>query len=109
MKDCTKCEHKRGMGSRKKGVRIPDGYCKCIRPGGHCDPDIVPGPLGGESIVRHELTEQLVICRHKDTCKKADQCAHGKLHLTDKHCPDADICYDHDPPIRAWCELAQKK
>ena len=46
MKDCNKCEFKKGMMNPKKGVKIPGGYGKCIRPGGHCDPDIVAGGIG---------------------------------------------------------------
>jgi len=46
MKDGHNCQYKRRMGSRLKGVRIPDGEGKCIRPEGHCDPDIVPGKIG---------------------------------------------------------------
>lgn len=46
MKDCHNCQYKRRIGSRLKGVRIPDGEGKCIRPEGHCDPDIVPGKIG---------------------------------------------------------------
>lgn len=39
LKKCSECEHHRAMNNPKHGVRIPGGYGKCIRPGGHCNPD----------------------------------------------------------------------
>lgn len=53
-KDCTKCKFKKAMISKFKGVKIPGGMGKCIRPGGHCDPDIVGGKIGGEGPIRRK-------------------------------------------------------
>ena len=46
MKDCNTCEYLKGMMNPKKGVKIPGGFGKCTRPGGHCDPDLVRGKIG---------------------------------------------------------------
>lgn len=54
-----------------------------------------------------ELRTNELICRLAATCPKAGQCGHGRPHILDSHCIDADICYDHDPPERAWCELTE--
>ena len=51
IKDCSKCEFRRMMGSRCKGVKIPEGTGKCIKNGGHCDPDIVMGGIGDRKSV----------------------------------------------------------
>lgn len=84
LKDCTLCEMKRALRSRRKGVRIPDGTGKCIRPGGHCDPDIVPGQIGegarvrrrGSSdapeIPRDEIIEKLML-KHPDLLESRSQ------------------------------------
>lgn len=38
-RDCNTCEFHKALSNRKyKGVRIPGGYGKCCRPGGHCSP-----------------------------------------------------------------------
>ena len=47
MKDCNNCEFWKSMSNRKKGVRIPGGFGKCIKPGGHCMPQIPRGGIGG--------------------------------------------------------------
>jgi len=39
--NCNICEFHKAMSNKKKGVKIPNSYGKCIRPGGHCDPDTV--------------------------------------------------------------------
>ena len=57
MKSCADCEYHRQMNSRKKGVKIPDGTGKCIRPGGHCDPDEVVGGIGQPRVIRHPKEE----------------------------------------------------
>jgi hypothetical protein len=46
VKDCNKCGYWKRRRSKFKGVHIPDSFGKCIRPGGHCDPDIVNGGIG---------------------------------------------------------------
>lgn len=46
IKDCTQCEYYKGMSNPAKGVKIPGGYGKCIRPGGHCSPDKVNKGFG---------------------------------------------------------------
>ncbi len=53
MKDCTKCEYHKTMGSRTKGVKIPHGTGKCTRPEGHCDPNIASGRIGQGPVIRH--------------------------------------------------------
>jgi hypothetical protein len=54
IKDCRACAYHKMMGSPKPGVRIPNGQGKCIRPEGHCDPDIVTGYLNEDGPrVRH--------------------------------------------------------
>jgi|GEM_PF-4711179 hypothetical protein len=36
--NCRQCHFRRGVGNRAyKGVRIPDGPGKCVRPSGLCD------------------------------------------------------------------------
>ena len=47
MRDCGKCEHHRRLGSKLKGVRIPGGFGKCIRPGGLCEDHIPAKGIGG--------------------------------------------------------------
>jgi len=37
---CEGCEHKKALNNPKKGVKIPGGYGKCIRPGGLCEPKL---------------------------------------------------------------------
>jgi len=39
--DCSQCQYHRAMSNKKKGVKIPGGYGKCIRPEGHCSPEKV--------------------------------------------------------------------
>ena len=45
VKDCNMCRFHKAMISPKKGVKIPGRYGKCIRPEGHCDPDVVPDEI----------------------------------------------------------------
>lgn len=52
MKDCNKCGYLKARINPYKGVKIPGGFGKCIRPGGHCDPDIVRGGIGEGPRVR---------------------------------------------------------
>jgi hypothetical protein len=47
MSDCLRCEHWRSRASRIKGVTIPGGTGKCIRPEGHCNPEKPRGYIGG--------------------------------------------------------------
>lgn len=36
--NCWQCHFKKGVASRSyKGVKIPDGHGKCVRPGGLCE------------------------------------------------------------------------
>jgi len=36
--NCWQCHYKKGVANKSyKGVRIPDGPGKCVRPGGLCD------------------------------------------------------------------------
>ncbi|MFP5213130.1 MAG: ParB/RepB/Spo0J family partition protein, partial [Acidobacteriota bacterium] len=35
---CYQCSSHKGMGNKKKGVKIPGGFGKCIHPDGHCSP-----------------------------------------------------------------------
>ncbi len=53
IKSCDSCPYHKMMGSPKPGVRIPDGQGKCIRPEGHCDPDIVTGYISEGNRIRH--------------------------------------------------------
>ena len=50
--------------------------------------------------------QRKALCRLVLTCKRANGCRHGKPHppIPD-HCTRADMCYDHNPPERAWCEI----
>jgi len=50
-----------------------------------------------------------VICRWASECVQATQCAHGVPHEANSHCEDPCVCYDIQPPRRAWCVLHQKK
>lgn len=68
LKICEGCEYKRAMGNKKKGVRIPDGYGKCIQPGGHCDPDVVSGGIGNPDVARSD-TGRLWLSQRKTRCK----------------------------------------
>lgn len=36
--DCNTCGLHKSMSSKWKGVRVPNGYGKCLCPGGHCNP-----------------------------------------------------------------------
>lgn len=47
--DCTKCPWHKGMANKKKGVRIPEGYGKCTRPEGHCNPARVNTGIGSST------------------------------------------------------------
>lgn len=55
------------------------------------------------------MGELLAQCRLKSTCGRADGCNHGKPHVPDFHCADGEICYDHIPAERAWCEILPPK
>ena len=58
VKDCSKCKFRKKMSSSIRGIRIPDGTGKCVRPEGHCDPDIVS--LGiGQGVFRRRTPESL--------------------------------------------------
>jgi hypothetical protein len=47
--ECNDCRWWRRKGSKKKGVRIPGGFGKCIRPQGQCGPKTLRrGSPGGE-------------------------------------------------------------
>ena len=36
--NCNNCPFYRGKMNKHKGVKIPGGFGKCIRPQGHCNP-----------------------------------------------------------------------
>lgn len=46
---------------------------------------------------------QTVICQWSSICIIAPECDHGSPHIVNSHCKDADVCYDIQPPRRAWC------
>lgn len=46
--DCNDCPHWKRKGSKFRGVMIPGGYGKCIRPQGHCSPDKPRLGIGGK-------------------------------------------------------------
>lgn len=46
IKDCNNCHWWRSRANKHKGVLVPGRYGKCIRPGGHCDPDVVRKGIG---------------------------------------------------------------
>lgn len=52
MKNCTNCEYWKKLKSSLKGVRIPGSFGKCIRPSGHCEPEIVNIGFGNRKIGR---------------------------------------------------------
>ncbi len=54
LKTCYECSWCRRMSSPRKGVKIPGGTGKCIKQGGHCDPDVVKGKIGEGKIYRRE-------------------------------------------------------
>lgn len=47
MGDCNRCEYWKSMGNPMKGVRIPGGFGKCTRNGGHCSPEKPRLGIGG--------------------------------------------------------------
>jgi len=51
--------------------------------------------------------EPKVTCRWAQECQQAAQCGHGQPHEADSHCEDPCVCYDIQPPRRAWCVLHQ--
>jgi len=62
-----------------------------------------------ETVSRQSRSKALLaVCRLADAgCRRQTACPHFSPHTPDEHCGDADICYDHSPPERVWCELRQ--
>jgi hypothetical protein len=56
-KNCSCCEYWRSRGNKKPGVLIPNGTGKCIRPEGHCNPEIVKGKIG-EGLVTTKMVKE---------------------------------------------------
>jgi hypothetical protein len=46
--DCNRCGAHRSMHAKAKGVRVPGGFGKCVRPGGHCNPVKPALGIGGQ-------------------------------------------------------------
>jgi len=47
MKNCNNCEFWKAISNKRPGVRIPGGFGKCVRDGGHCNPAVPRGGIGG--------------------------------------------------------------
>jgi hypothetical protein len=45
--NCNTCPHHKSMHAKAKGVRVPGGFGKCVRPGGHCNPGQPALGIGG--------------------------------------------------------------
>lgn len=45
-----------------------------------------------------------VICYHAGSCHKSAACIHGVPHAARAACFGGDVCYDHVPALRMWCE-----
>lgn len=60
MTNCVVCQFHRGISSRLRGVKIPDGAGKCTRPGGHCNPDFVISKVGFDIVDRRHKKEQSI-------------------------------------------------
>lgn len=78
LKDCYDCEFWRRVTSKLAGRKIPDGKGKCIRPEGHCDPDIVKGEIGNPPILRKNKTrDDTQIKNDSEACceRSTEECA----------------------------------
>lgn len=45
--DCRRCGFYGSLNAKARGVRVPGGFGKCIRTGGHCDPKHPAIGIGG--------------------------------------------------------------
>ena len=46
---------------------------------------------------------QQVVCVKATDCKNAFSCSHGTPHTFIDKCSWGTICYDYEPPSRAYC------